>query len=182
MNKQETIADIIAEKRLRAAEMEKTLGDQHSFVESLKDDADRLEAAWKREKSVIEADALSAGGLVQAMRQKMATAENSSAVGDAAKLREALSDACYAMFNFLKTQNGGHEEMANALDKAKAALAAPARNCDVGTAEEQSRRFCAFCRPRLEPCDGCPCLEGSRHGRCEFGWAQMPYEEGGANE
>lgn len=56
----------------------------------------------------------------------------------------------------------------------------PRRNCDVGTAEEQSRRFCAFCRPRLEPCDGCPCLEGSRHGRCEFVWAQIPYEEGGA--
>lgn len=63
---------------------------------------------------------------------------------------------------------------------AKAVLAEPVRNCDVGTAEEQSRRFCAFCRPRLEPCDGCPCLEGSRHGRCEFVWAQMPYEEGGA--
>ena len=45
--------------------------------------------------------------------------------------REALSDACYAMFNFLKVQNGGYEEMANALDKAKAALAAPARNCDL---------------------------------------------------
>lgn len=47
-----------------------------------------------------------------------------------AAMREALSDACYAMFNFLKTQSGGHEEMANALDKAKAALAAPSRNCD----------------------------------------------------
>ena len=46
------------------------------------------------------------------------------------KLREALSDACYAMFNFLKTQNGGYEEMAKALDKAKAALAEPPRNCD----------------------------------------------------
>ena len=46
------------------------------------------------------------------------------------KLREALSDACYAMFNFLKTQNGGYEEMAKALDKAKAALAATPRNCD----------------------------------------------------
>jgi hypothetical protein len=37
------------------------------------------------------------------------------------KLREALSDACYAMFNFLKTQYGcRYEEMAKALDKAKA--------------------------------------------------------------
>ena len=46
------------------------------------------------------------------------------------KLREALSDACYAMFDFLKTQNSGYEEMAKALDKAKAALAEPPRNCD----------------------------------------------------
>ena len=59
-----------------------------------------------------------------------ATREKSSQVGNAAKIREALSDACYAMFNFLKTQNGGYEEMANALDKAKAALAEPPRNCD----------------------------------------------------
>ena len=49
----------------------------------------------------------------------------------AAATREALSDACYAMFNFLKTQNGGWEEMANALDKSKAALADPPRNCDA---------------------------------------------------
>ena len=45
-------------------------------------------------------------------------------------MREALSDACYAMFNFLKMQNGGYEEMATALDKAKSALSAPPRNCD----------------------------------------------------
>lgn len=51
-------------------------------------------------------------------------------LGNAAKMREALSDACYAMFNFLKTQNGGYEEMAKALDKAKSALADPPRNCD----------------------------------------------------
>ena len=59
-----------------------------------------------------------------------ATREKSSQVGNAAKIREALSDACYAMFNFLKTQNGGYEEMAKALDEAKAALAEPPRNCD----------------------------------------------------
>ena len=50
--------------------------------------------------------------------------------GNAAKMRDALSDACYAMFNFLKTQNGGYGEMAKALDKAKATLAVPPRNCD----------------------------------------------------
>ena len=59
-----------------------------------------------------------------------ATREKSSRVGNSAKMRKALSDACYAMFNFLKTQNGGYGEMEKALDKAKAALAVPPRNCD----------------------------------------------------
>ena len=53
-------------------------------------------------------------------------------------MRDALSDACYAMFNFLKTQSGGYEEMANALDKAKAALAAPPRNCDRFKTKEEA--------------------------------------------
>lgn len=65
-----------------------------------------------------------------AKREREETREKSSQVGNAAKIREALSDACYAMFNFLKTQNGGYEEMAKALDKAKATLAEPPRNCD----------------------------------------------------
>jgi hypothetical protein len=76
--------------------------------------ADRLEAAIKRERE---------------------------AVGNAAKMRKALSDACYAMFNFLKTQNGGYEEMAKALDKAKAALSAPPRNCDLYTVGEALRKY-----------------------------------------
>ena len=63
-------------------------------------------------------------------REREATREKQSQVGNAAKIREALSDACSAMFSFLKTQNGGYEEMAKALDKAKAALAEPPRNCD----------------------------------------------------
>lgn len=61
---------------------------------------------------------------------KSALATPSEPIGNSAKMREALSDACYAMFNFLKTRYGGFEEMAKALDKAKAALAAPLRNCD----------------------------------------------------
>lgn len=62
---------------------------------------------------------------------KSALATPSEPIGNSAKMREALSDACYAMFNFLKTQNGGYEEMAKALDKAKATLAKPPRNCDL---------------------------------------------------
>ena len=97
------------------------------------------------------------------------------------KQREALSDACYAMFNFLKTQNGGYEEMAIALDKAKAALAEPLRNCDVGTAEEQYARVRAFCKRHKVGlrCVDCP-VNGVLPKNCALIWAQMPYEEGGA--
>lgn len=105
------------------------------------------------------------------------------------KLRDALSDACYAMFNFLKTQNGGYEEMAIALDKAKSALAEPVRNCDVGTAEEQAERFRKFCGAHkpdehqftehgelLCPSTGCE-LIACNFGHCALVWAHMPYEE-----
>lgn len=98
------------------------------------------------------------------------------------KQREALSDACYAMFNFLKTHYGScYEEMANALDKAKAALAEPIRNCDVGTAEEQYARVRAFCKRHKVGlrCVDCP-VNGVLPKNCALIWAQMPYEEGGA--
>ena len=87
-------------------------------------------------------------------------------------MRKSLSDACYAMFNFLKTKNGGYEEMAKALDKAKAALSAPPRNCDVGTAEEQYERFDRWrARRDMKDCLGIGCL------KCVITWSQMPYEE-----
>ena len=98
------------------------------------------------------------------------------------KQREALSDACYAMFNFLKTHYGScYEDMANALDKAKAALAEPIRNCDVGTAEEQYARVRAFCKRHKVGlrCVDCP-VNGMLPKNCALIWAQMPYEEGGA--
>ncbi len=71
----------------------------------------------------------------------------------------------------------------------KAALAAPPRQCDVGTAEEQHRRF-------IDYCNACDCPMGCIHRKefigmldtrcasmlkCYIRWAQMPYaEEGGA--
>lgn len=60
----------------------------------------------------------------------------------------------------------------------KAALSAPPRNCDVGTAEEQSKRFDAHCRKHMG-CLTCPLREkdGGVPKHCEFAWAQMPYEE-----
>jgi hypothetical protein len=103
------------------------------------------------------------------------------------KQREALSDACYAMFNFLKTHYGScYEEMANALDKAKAALAEPLKNCEVGTVEEQTERFRKFCFAHTHKngtdfrCHkNCPAknyIGGWGIPYCQVRWGQLPYE------
>lgn len=77
-----------------------------------------------------------------------------------------------------------------------AALDSPRRNCDVGTAEEQTKRFKEFCES-VKPAEPhysktgevlCPSIGSGREcklGICNFGqcalkWAQMPYEEGEA--
>ena len=168
-NKQETIADIVAEMR-----NEGHAGDE-SCLEwvgaKIRGYADRIEAAAKREREA-GAEAAQVCGEIGEMIGREATREKLSRVGNAAKMREALSDACYAMFNFLKTQNGGYEEMAKALDKAKSALAEPTRNCDIGNALEQVSRHRIWCK-----CGGA-CAVSCK--MCFAKWSQMPYEEGGA--
>ena len=60
------------------------------------------------------------------------------------------------------------------------ALAIPLRECDVGTAEEQAKRFQEFCDDSQTDEDFCSMcarcsLKKERH--CEIVWAQMPYTE-----
>lgn len=110
-------------------------------------------------------------GDMKAMRN--ALKETQSVIAKCLEILNKIPDSCgYGGF----IEDVGDELCYLRDEHVNAALAAPPRNCDVGSASEQSRRFCAFCRPRLEPCDGCSCLEGARHGRCEFVWGQMPYE------
>ena len=70
-------------------------------------------------------------------------------------------------------------DIRKAHEAVNAALAAPPRNCDVGTTKEQSARFDAHCRKHMG-CLTCPLREKDvgvpKH--CELAWAQMPYEEG----
>lgn len=59
------------------------------------------------------------------------------------------------------------ENLRPALQKAKAALAKPPRQCDIGTAEEQRRRYDEWRNhDKLR----------AALGKDEFEWAQMPYE------
>ena len=60
----------------------------------------------------------------------------------------------------------------------------PLRNCDVGTAEEQFKRYLAFCHSESRGCEYCPANRTRLRGtsNCDLAWAQMPYEaqQGGA--
>ena len=61
-------------------------------------------------------------------------------------------------------------------EKADAALSAPARNCDVGTAEEQYRRHNAFCDTTRNGMSGYNCEDAPRCVLCFSKWEQMPYD------
>ena len=120
--------------------------------------------------------------------------------GNAAAKREALEIAKKAICNYAKhicdslswenstiNANCGdilcvHRDLCKAKTAIQKALATPPRNCDIGTAMEQGKRFSAYCRAHKHPkseCLHCP-LFGQTGGYCELAWAQMPYEEGGA--
>ena len=194
----ETIADIVTEMRKRAEEV--YVG-QDGYPESWKDQmdygeiyelSDRIEAAHKRERE--------------------STREKSSAVGNAAAMREALEKFNAVDLSWLEFPLDGDSstiynsnkkeitipywrvaellnEVKAAQDMAKAALSAQPRNCDVGTADEQSDRFDKFCYSHSK-CHKCPVksIWNSQHRqkqlreiiRCEIIWSQMPYDEGGA--
>jgi len=187
-NKPETSADIIAE--MRGADNKCQLatkdgsGCYHCPFGSAASNclfdkyADRLEAAWKREKNAIEANALAVGGMVEAART---TAKKSLAVGDCAKLREALTKVSEWMAHRIAT--GGFEFSATfptmLEDVVLPALAAPPRNCDVGTAEEQEERYIKLKREHVDRLERCPAVGHSFFPDSLY-WAQMPYEEGGA--
>ena len=118
-----------------------------------------------------------------------ATAENSSEVGNAAKLREALETTIEALCKRCKENEckvWRTQDACEAYRKARAALAEPPRNCDVGTAEEQSRRMHEFCDSHGHGFDGQKCYscENCRFisiDRCELAWAQLPYESEAAS-
>ena len=160
----ETLADIVAEMR---DEMTGTHYVADGMIESLhraqselRALADRLEAALKREKDEIEADALAAGGIVEAERHKP---------GNAAAMREALKEIDRVVFD--KRRHTKEEVEAHRL--ATEALTVPPRNCDVGTAEEQLFRHKEYCKRHTTDagCSQCPLVNSLD---CRFVWAQLP--------
>ena len=78
--------------------------------------------------------------------------------------------------------------LSDEIDRVVSAIDKPPRNCDVGSADEQIKRWEKFCQEHheywrpdksltaIQKCN-CPCHEGN--GCNYFVWAQMPYTEGG---
>ena len=130
--KQETIADIVSEMRQAEATWHRSEIAQLP-TQYLKEWSDRIEAAWKREReAVAEAAQICGeiGEMVGREESKNQSVTNCNRLGNVAKMREALINAYYAMFKFIKTPYAECDEMASALDGAIAALATPPRNCD----------------------------------------------------
>lgn len=110
--------------------------------------------------------------------------------GNVQKMREALREALgrvNEIYDIISKPCIVIEEARKACREARGvlipALATPLRNCDVGTAREQYRRFMDECSKRnCRQCLFCPYKMHLTCGRdeCFAVWAQMPYEKGGA--
>jgi hypothetical protein len=87
------------------------------------------------------------------------------------KLREALSKASIA----LSWATHGHLTEGDAekyLAIVDAALAEPLKNYEVGTQEEQAKRFDVYCHT-----GGGLCSSIDSCAECTIAWMHMPYEE-----
>ena len=109
---------------------------------------------------------------VSKMETPTPTSEKSSAVGNAAAMREALL-RCDAIAQLPEIREYVIvKDMRNLIKKA---LAAPPRECDVGTADEQAERHKRWCDLQsIKDCWGVGCR------KCIARWSRMPYEAGGA--
>lgn len=109
------------------------------------------------------------------------------------KTREALNQLLGLIDNGILVFSNELDpsEISNAqyqIDKAGEAYEKPLRNCDIGSADEQLKRFEDFCLKHIgcaketggRHCVGCPLEKASVNitQKCELYWAQMPYEKG----
>ena len=142
-----------------------------SVVRQMLDAADDLRSAYPKESDDLE---YFANALI-----KCAKTAAVDAPGNTAALRAALRIIWDDARKPCKLDRAAVSRIC------KDALSAPPRNCDVGTAEEQYRRFRDVCDSK--DARQCSCCElrglnslNCSRDKCFARWAQMPYEEGGA--
>jgi len=97
------------------------------------------------------------------------------------KLREALKDIGRLVEQIHFLYSDYPSEIHEIARKVNAALAEPVKNYEVGTVEEQMKRFDKFCDSNTHGvvCSyDCPLRKNRSALSCRLEWAQMPYEEG----
>lgn len=99
--------------------------------------------------------------------------ETTTPTGNSAKMREALEQIHELLSIGGKPDTSMCIRYEAAYKIAEEALSAPPRNCDVGTEEEQNKRFLEFCTS-MDCKRYCPLFKADS---CELAWAQMPYDE-----
>ena len=166
----ESLSDIVAQMRGRG---EDGRMDRRLWLEY----ADRIEAAAKRERAPV--------GNVAAMRMALERLDalNLNVLkypldGDSSEIYDADKKTIpLPMWGVATLLNGAKEAQV----LASAALSAPARQCDVGTPEEQSERMEKAVCSKHYGCVRCP-LRKAKYSDCSLGLAQTPYaaKEGGA--
>lgn len=131
----ETIADIVAEKRARANEIECAACRnpnqfQRELIHDLRTEADRIDAAWKREYDTLnsEREKCRLYGLHEHEKVLKLMAQL-KAVGNAAAMREAVEAVVRALSESNDVQSA--LLLMQAEEKCNAALAVPTRNCDM---------------------------------------------------
>ena len=175
----ETVADVLAEMRDAATSADAWHASMDANV--VMDFADRVETAARREldhaveHATRHAEAVARDNCRDCVHNPRG---HNFEGGNAAAMREALEQIRDMIMG------GGFDgrSPAHIVNICDAALSAPARNCDVGTAEEQKDRFMEFCddeRGDRRHCRNCRLCNACD---CELAWAQMPYkaQEGGA--
>jgi hypothetical protein len=153
----ETTADIIAEMRRRAEEIERDCAEKmkrgemvsdcyaRELVADIRREADRLEAAHKRE--LIEVATRAATQGVKLTNEKYANMP----IGNSAALREALKAAELGLFRW---QSGSisRDEHRELVATIKTALAEPPRNCDRYSHDEALQ---VWSSEKENECNGC---------------------------
>ena len=178
--KHETVEDIVADIRAQNQGLPEDGYALSPLVCDLLRIADRIEAAANRQfreaAKMIPHEEVS----VSKMETTTPTREKSSSVGNAAAMRKALMEASIALSSATH-HHLTEDDAKECLAVIESALSKPPRNCDVGTAEEQAKRFNSFCKTHLSGIRGicspqCPCIECRSMFHCLTKWAQMQYE------
>lgn len=101
-------------------------------------------------------------------------------IGNIYALRQALVKA-HTLLKVCDWPEGVNMQgMADLMKEIESAIDAPARNCDVGTVDDQKDRFLEFCDVEKGPREHCRNCRLCNASDCELAWVQLPYEEGGA--